>query len=742
MVDGFVGDLEKDREIRLQKAGYRRLRPLDPIHSGLVVDSRISGALGSRGVERFYSHQAEAIGLIREGRNIVLMTPTASGKSLVYNVPVLEAILSDPAAAALYLFPLKGLEQDQVRNLNDLSSAIGAGPIGAVYDGDTPVADRKRIRESMPNVIFTNPDMLHLAFLPFHRKWADLFERLRYVVIDEIHSYRGVFGTQAAHVFRRLRRICEHYGARPQFITASATIANPGELAQELTGLPFSVVDRSGAPAAGRHFYLLDPVESPYTMAARLFVRSMRAGLRTIVFTKARRITELISLWASEYAPELKGKISPYRAGFLPHERREIERRLFSGELLGAVSTSALELGVDIGGLDCCILCGYPGSVSSTWQRAGRVGRQGRESAVFLIAMDDALDRFFMRNPDVFFERGHEAAVVDPWNRTILKRHLLCAAAELPLGDDEVYQGTPVAEAVRELSKEGRLVDTGKGRLKAAEWKTVHREVSLRAIGERYRLETPSGRTIGEVTGDRAMREAFPGAIYLHHGRQYRVEELDLANRKARCAPVTVNYYTQPLSTERTEILATEEERQVASIALSWGRLRITGRVTGFDMKRSSDKKWLAAYDLDLPERSFETEGLWILLDRQTAGLIEGRGFDLAGTLHAVEHAAIATIPLFALCDRGDVGGVSYPLYPAAGVAAIFIYDGHEGGVGLSKRAMEVAEEWLAATRRIIAECPCTTGCPSCVQDSRCGNRNEPLDKEGALLLLGRWLGL
>ncbi len=466
-ITDFLESLEKDRRFKPQIAEHRYIPPVEPRYMKLDLNDKLRDVLKDQGIERFWSHQVEAIDLIRQGENVVVMTPTASGKSLIYNIPVIESITEDPETKALYIFPLKGLEQDQVKNLNELFYAIGIAspsppfhshlgkgghrgvePLGKggrsrcnergqgeitkagrrtiiepaeVYDGDTSPYKRKKIRETLPNVIFTNPDMLHLAINPFHSKWENFFKMLRYVVIDEIHTYRGVFGSHVAHVLRRLRRICDYRGSHPQFIASSATIANPKSLAEELTGLKFKEVVESGAPHSGRHFIFLNPFESPYTEATLLFIHCLKAGLKTIVFTKARKITELIYRWTLDRAPELEEKISPYRAGFLPKERREIEQRLFSGDLLGVVSTSALELGVDIGGLDACILVGYPGSISSTWQRAGRVGRHGRESAIFMIGIQDALDQYFMRHPDAFFERSHEAAVIDPLNKNNIR---------------------------------------------------------------------------------------------------------------------------------------------------------------------------------------------------------------------------------------------------------------------------------------------------------------------------------
>ena len=742
MIPDFISSIEKNRELQLQCAGYRYLQPTREKYGEIALDQRLKRVFDQRGIMQFYSHQAEAVGLVREGHNIVLMTPTASGKSLAYNIPVLESILADRNTQALYIFPLKGLEQDQVRNLNELSDAIGLGPVGEVYDGDTPPKKRQEIRENLPNVIFTNPDMVHLAFLPFHKKWEDLFRNLKYIVIDEIHTYRGVFGSHVSQIMRRLRRVCRHYGSFPQFISASATIANPGRLAEDLTGVPFRVIDESGAPSAGKHFYFMNPIESPYTLATKLFVQCMRAGLRTIVFTKARKITELIHTWAAGYAPELRYKISPYRAGFLPKERREIEARLFTGDLLGVVSTSALELGVDIGGLDCCVLCGYPGSVSSTWQRAGRVGRQGRESLVVLVAIQDALDHYFMRHPEEFFSKSHEAAVLDPCNANILKKHLLCAASELNLkqGDIALDHGNALP-LVEELVSEEKLVPGKKTGTWLSAVRMPQREVSIRAVGERFMLINESGRMIGELSGARVFREAFPGAVYLHRGRQYKVVELDIAKKRAICRAADLAFYTQPVSGDTTSIISRSESREFQMMTFDWGRLKIVQKVMGYDTKRASDGKWIKTTLLELPDHTFETEGLWTVVDRETEREIEGRGFDLGGTLHAVEHTAIAAMPLFALCDRGDIGGLSHTGFPEFNLPAIFIYDGHEGGVGLTRTALDIIPEWLEATLRIIEECPCSDGCPSCVQDSQCGNRNSPLDKHGAKWLLKKWTG-
>jgi DEAD/DEAH box helicase domain-containing protein len=762
-ITNFI-DAIRDERLNLQIAEHKYIHRVEPKYMKLYIPDHIRDVLKKRGVELFYSHQVEAIDLIRQGENVIVMTPTASGKSLIYNIPVLESIIENPEQSALYIFPLKGLEQDQVKNLNELyESIVTARPFlssfksprppfskggqrgiirfAEVYDGDTTAYRRKKIREAVPNVIFTNPDMLHLAINPFHRKWEVFFRNLRFIVIDEIHSYRGVFGSNVAHVIRRLRRICRYWGSDPQFVAASATIANPAQLAGELTGLPFKVVDQNGAPQAGKHFIFINPVDSPYTETTKLFIRCLKEGLRTIVFTKARKITELIYTWTVNHSPELANKISPYRAGFLPKERREIEKRLFSGELLGVISTSALELGVDIGGLDCCILCGYPGSIASTWQRAGRVGRHGQESLIAMIAIQDALDQYFMRHPGAFFEKSHEAAVIDPLNTNILKKHIPCASSEVFLrADDNVYDVKRLMPLMDELVREEILNPGKKGDIWFSRIRMPQREVGIRSIGESFTIISEAGKVIGELNGSRVFREAFPGAIYLHRGRQYQITELDTEKKKVTCRDADASYYTQALSREETEVLLEKDVKDEKGFSIHWGVLRTTQKITGYDKKRIFDRTRISRHSLDMPEYVFQTEGLWISISEEIQSFIESKGFDLAGTLHAVEHTAIACIPLFALCDRGDIGGLSYTLYPAFGRPAIFMYDGYEGGMGLTRRAMEVIRDWLTATLKVIDECPCENGCPSCIQDPQCGSGNQPLDKEGAKYLLRRWL--
>lgn len=710
----------------LKPESARYSEPREPIREDLL------DLLREEGIERLFIHQSEGIDLIRDGHHIVVMTPTASGKSLIYNIPVLEAILNNPFTKALYLFPLKGLEQDQIKTIKGYAERLGITNPAEIYDGDTSAYRRKKIRQELPNIIFSNPDMLHLAINAFHTKWIDFFRNLRFVIIDEIHAYKGVFGSHVAHVLRRLRRICDYYGSSPQFIACSATIANSRELAKELTGLEFKVIDNNGAPRGGRHVVFLNPFGSTYTAATKAFRLCIDAGLKSIAFTKARKITELMYSWLIEGSPEYEHSVSSYRAGFLPSERRLIEQRLFSGELQGVISTSALELGVDIGGLDACILTGYPGSIASTWQRAGRVGRHAQDALIIMVALKDALDQYFMRHPEDFFSRSHEAVVIDSTNRTILKQHLPCASAEVYLrADDSIYDIQKIMPIIGELSEEKTLKPGRNNDIWFSPRRYPQREVSIRGIGAVYDVFC-GDRRIAEISGARVFKEAHPGAIYLHKGRQYRVEELDLELLKIYCKEVDVPYYTQAISYEETEAL--EEVESYGDIC--WGNLRITHTVTGYWRKKLLTQEKIDRHPIDLPTWRFESQGLWIRLDSSLEEGIIKKGLDFAGGLHAFEHAMISVLPLFAMCDKGDIGGRSYTIYPEFMSPSIFIYDGYEGGIGLTRRGLEVIDRWLDATEKVIVECPCQGGCPSCVYDSQCGSGNDPLDKKAALLIL------
>jgi DEAD/DEAH box helicase domain-containing protein len=701
----------------------------------------VTELLAARGISALYSHQATACDLIRAGRHVAVATPTASGKSLVYLLPVLEQFLRDPESRAVFLFPLKALAQDQLRVIEELLAPLppSARPRAAIFDGDTSSHFRRKLRDNPPNILLTNPEMLHLALLPHHENWSAFFAGLTHVVVDEMHTYRGVMGSHMAHVFRRLDRVCGRYGARPSFVFCSATIGNPGELARDLTGLDVTAVTDSGAPSGPRHFVFLNPPGSASTAAVHLLRAALARELRTIVYTQSRKMTELIAMWLSEKAGKdgvNASRVSAYRSGFLPEERREIEARMTSGELLAVVSTSALELGIDIGGLDLCVLAGYPGSVMSTWQRGGRVGRSRRESAVALIAGEDALDQYFMRHPGDFFDRPPESAVINPANPAIAARHLECAAAEMPLRAGEPYLADPGFAAERDrLVGKGLLLADEDGTKWYAARKRPHRDVNLRGAGGRFRIEA-EGQTLGEIDEHRAFRETHQGAIYLHRGRTYEVTDMDLATRKVTAAPCRADYYTKARGHKSTEILEVSGQTVAYGARVYHGRLKVTEWITGYERRRVRGGTLLGIVPLDLPPLTFETDGFWFAIPREVQEEMDRRLFHFMGGIHAMEHALIGILPLLVLTDRNDLGGISTPVHEQVGRAAVFVYDGIPGGMGLTKMAFARAAEALSRTLAVVASCECETGCPSCVHSPKCGSGNRPIDKTAAKYLL------
>jgi DEAD/DEAH box helicase domain-containing protein len=711
----------------------------------------LRAALAAQGVARLYCHQAEALDLIARGRDVVVATPTASGKSLIYNLPVFAEIMKGDGAKALYLFPLKALAQDQLRAVGDLAARLPADlrPRGAICDGDTSSHFRRKIRENPPDILFTNPDMLHLSLLGYHDRWGALWPRLTHVVIDEVHTYRGIFGSHMAWVLRRLIRICRHYGSEPRFILSSATIGNPGELAGALLDREVAVVTEGGAPRGGRHFLFVDPLDSAAFTASQLLEAALRRGLRTIVYTQSRKMTELVSVWTGARLDDQRHRLTAYRAGFLPEERREIEAKLASGELLGVVSTSALELGIDIGELDICILLGYPGTVMATWQRGGRVGRRQRDSLVILVGQEDALDQYFLRHPADFFNRPVEKAVLNPANRQIMKQHLLCAAAELPLlPDSELLTGAEARAALAELRDSGELLQGSEDGRWFTSRKYPHRHVDLRGSGRPFAIRNDLDNTLlGEIDGIRCLKECHPGAVYLHRGRTWVVNRLDLEGREVRALEKKVHYFTRPQASKETEIL--EVRRRLTCVGspggrtftVGLGRLRVTDTVTGFKRILVKGQRVIGVERLDLPPTVFETEGLWIEIPDRIRQGMEREQLHFMGGIHAVEHGLIGIFPLLVLCDRNDVGGIAYPYHPQLEQPAVFIYDGQPGGVGLCREAVDRIGELLQAGLDTITACPCEVGCPSCVHSPKCGSGNRPIDKAAALRVLGELLG-
>ncbi len=735
-------------EVRDVLCHYQYLppEPGDYYARDLGLPAPLVQALTRLGTARLYRHQGEALEAIRAGKHVLVSTPTASGKTLIYNLPVMATLLTEPQAHALYLFPLKALAQDQLKALRELDSALPSPFVSAaIYDGDTPPAQRQALKAWPPQVLISNPDMLHMGLIPYHDAWSGFWARLRYVVIDEVHTYRGIFGSHMAQVLRRLRRLAAHWGAAPQFLMSSATIAEAPEFIRKLTGLEVDLITESGAPQSGRHFLFLNPLTGAAAMASQIFVQCIRSNLATICFTQSRKVTELIHLWSQRAAPELRCYISSYRAGFLPEERREIEAHMAKGIMRGVISTSALEMGIDIGGLDVCILVGYPGTMVTALQRMGRVGRQGRDSLVVLVAMPDALDQYYMKYPGEFFGRRLEAAVVDPDNPVVVEAHLPCAAQELPLRPDReaFFDLTAHAGVVSHLARQGKLLQSADGQAWFARSRFPQKEVNIRGVGESYAIfQVGKKRPLGHIDGPRALRECHPGAVYLHKADTFGVERLDLERKNVWVSPMEPRYFTRILTDKETEILEVRQSRWVGQFQAHLGRLKVTERLYAYEKRRLPGQELLGQVPLDLPPQIFETVGMWLTIPDAVKSTTYGAGLHFMGGIHALEHTLISMFPLFALADRYDIGGISTPSHPQVGQAAIFIYDGYPGGVGLAERAYDILEDLLTRSQELIAACPCEEGCPSCIHSPKCGSGNKPLDKDAARLVAEMLLGL
>ena len=721
-------------------------RPARPVLIPSELGPAARSALANVGIDQLYSHQSEALYDAFEAPTIVT-TGTASGKSLCFQLPTLEVLSSDRTARALYLYPTKALAQDQARALHSFGLHKQIRP--AIYDGDTPRAERSAIRKRS-NLILTNPDMLHVGILPHHPAWGELFANLAFVVVDEAHVYRGVFGSHVANVLRRLRRVAAIHGTEPRFLLTSATIANPVELAERLTGLNgFKLVDHDGAPRPSRRVAMWNPPlidedlgirGSVLAEAAELFSELVSMGARTICFMKSRKGIELILRHSLDRLdPELGERIAPYRGGYTPQQRHDIQRRLSAGELLGVVATDALELGIDIGELDAAICVTFPGTVASLRQMWGRAGRRGRGLAMY-IAGEDALDQFFCRHPDEFLGRAVEAAILDPHSPEIFAEHLLCAAHEAPLNDEDAnILGPEWRSYANELTEAGFLRERATGFVpRRADDYPAARTALRSASPDSFALvDGSSGELFGTVELARAYGTIHEGAVYLHMGRSYHVLELDLAGRRALLEPFDGDYFTQAKREIMIYITRMHSQRALCGVTLSFGEVVYAETVLGYQRKGLQDHQVIDFQTLDLPTVEFSTRALWYELDE----LIAGEPFPpelLLGALHALEHGQIAVLPLIAMCDRWDIGGLSTNAHPQTGGPAIFIYDGHPGGVGITRRGYDEFERLVGDANRLIGECPCKSGCPSCVQSPKCGNLNEPLSKRGALELLRR----
>ncbi len=709
--------------------------------------------LALQGITGPYAHQRAGLDALRRGEAVVMATGTASGKSLVYQTAFAETAITTPKATALFLFPTKALARDQLRAV--LSMRIPQIK-AAVYDGDTPSSERPLIRRNA-NLILTNPDMLHLSILADHTRWADFLLRLSLVVIDEAHVLRGVFGSQVAMILRRLRRLIERDGGSPRWFLASGTIGNPGELARRLTGLEdLTEITEDASPHGRKLFALWNPPitdedtgarRSALTEASTLMAGLVDEGVRTIGFARSRRAAELLAEFTRRGVGEASARprIKAYRAGYLAEERRALEQALASGELLAVASTSALELGIDIGSLDAAVLTGYPGTRASMWQQAGRAGRRTGASLAVLVAQDDPLDQYLVAHPEQLFAQPSEAAVIDPTNPYVLGPHLRCAARERPLHPDEVQRffGPQAEAAVESLVREGVLVRRPTGMIHDAGGGDPHRDVDVRAGGGHvYRIVLPeTGEMLGTADEHRAYATLHPGAVYLHQGEQYLVQSLDLVARVALVERADPDFYTQARDVTDIRISRADTNRRLGDAEMFFGEVEVTNQVVGFVRRLVATGEIVGEQPLPLPPVTLATKAVWWslpgrLLDRAGIGARE-----LAGAIHAAEHAAIGLLPLVATCDRWDIGGVSTPLHEDTGLTTIFVYDGYPGGAGIAERGFADAERWLQATFDRVRECSCRDGCPSCVVSPKCGNGNEPLDKRAAASLLAAILG-
>jgi DEAD/DEAH box helicase domain-containing protein len=746
----FLDELTADPGVAPSLVHVRTLPAHDPAPEAVPgLPPVLTERLALLGIHGLFAHQRAGLEVLDRGGNVVIATGTASGKTLVYNLAFARAVLDDAKATALYLFPTKALARDQLRQVRELKLPQLKA---AVYDGDTPVSERPLIRKNA-NLVMTNPDMLHASILPSHARWADFFLRLSLVVVDEAHVARGVFGSHVAMVLRRLRRLVARYGGEPRFCLASATIGNPAELASRLTGLEFEAVTEDASPRGERLFALWNPPlideelglrRSAISEASFLLERLVDRGIRTIAFARTRRGAEVLAdITRKALPPIAKGRVKAYRAGYLPEERRALERALAGGDLLAVAATNALELGIDVGALDAALLAGYPGTRASMWQQAGRAGRRGEGALAVLIAQDDPLDQYLVHHPEDLFDRAPEAAVIDPTNPYVAKPHLLAAAREQPLEQDEVAMLGDAAEGfAAELLADGLLVER-RGLLHHRGRESPHAAIDIRsASGALFAIvDEDTGQLIGTVDEARAYFQVHPGAIYLHQGEQYEVRALDLEGHAALVRPSQADWYTRVRDTIDIEVLGSLEDVRLGTVHASFGEVRVTTQVIGFQRISTVTQDAIDLVALDLPEQTLITKSLWWAIPDSVLEDANVTAAQVPGAAHAAEHAAIGLLPLVATCDRWDVGGVSTPLHPDIGSCAIFIYDGYPGGAGIAERGYRSGPRLLEATLTALRECPCRDGCPSCVQSPKCGNGNEPLDKAGAIRLLAAMLG-
>lgn len=743
-MEEWLHELKLNREI-MENVTYWHTEPARPARTAPYpegLDGRLAAALEGKGIASLYTHQAAAFAAVRDGQHVVTVTPTASGKTLCYNLPVLQRLLTDQSARALYLFPTKALAQDQVAELQALADVMEVDIKTHTYDGDTPPTVRQVIRNA-GHIVVTNPDMLHSAILPHHTKWVKLFENLKYIVIDELHAYRGVFGSHVANVIRRLKRICRFYGSNPQFLCASATIANPREHAERLVEEPFALVADNGAPAGEKHLVLYNPPvvnkqlgirRSSVLESQKLAALLLRSGIQTIVFARSRVRVELLLTYLQELTKREFGpkSIRGYRGGYLPKLRREIEKGLRSGEIRGVVSTNALELGIDIGQLQACVLNGYPGSIASTWQQSGRAGRRHGSSVTFLVASSNPLDQYLIQHPDYFLGRPPEEARIHPDNLLILLDHIKCAAYELPFESGDAFGGEKLIDLLEFLAEE-KVLHENAGRWYWMEQAFPAHGISLRSAAQENFVIidcTEGHRVLGEVDRFGAPTLIHEEAIYLHEGVQYQVEKLDYPEKKAYVRQVNVDYFTDASLAVELKVLHVDKERTSPGgvIQREYGELMVTAKPTIFKKMRLKTHENIGSGPIHLPEEELHSSGYWFAFSEEAA--VGRSASDMQSALLGLANVLVHLAPLHLMCDPLDICVVPQVKAVHTKRPTIFFYDRYPGGIGLSQRLYEKHDELLLEAGRLIADCGCLSGCPACV---------GPIEEVG---LLGKELAL
>jgi DEAD/DEAH box helicase domain-containing protein len=715
-----------------------------PVYKSLKIypPDNIKNYLTAKNI-RLYTHQCRAIENIREGKNVIITTPTASGKTFAFNIPVFEQLYMNKNSTALYLYPTKALSNDQLKVMKEMERYTQIKLNPEIYDGDTPSSKRPKIRESS-RIIITNPYELH-QILPWHYKWYKFFKKLKFVVIDEAHRYRGVFGSNVALLIRRLRRICFLYGSSPKFIISSATLANPLEFGEKLTGLSFELIDEDGSPRGGKYFVLYNPYFdgtgelSTHQEAKNLLLLFIREGLQTLCFTTSRKMAELIALWTKAELQKsesyLSEKVTAYRAGYLPEERRNIENRLKKGYLKGIVSTNALELGIDIGSLDSVIISGYPGTLISTWQQAGRAGRGTDESIVVLVAFQNPLDQYLMNHPYVIFDKPHEHAIVDLSNPYILSGHILCAASELPIKieNDMNYFGNNLEDFIEPLEEQKLLQKTSNGWVYSGRARATEL-VKLDNISSEIFRVVCENRLLEIMDRPQAFREAHKGAILLHQGETYVVEDMDLKNHIIQVKKKDIDYHTEAMKVVDIEIIEEIDNKRINNFNISFGKVNVSEQYIGYKVMKYD--KIVGMHPIDLPTLNFRTAALWFIIPDDIRGNVKNDNLDFAGGIHGIEHSMIGIMPFHVMCDRWDIGGVSTPNHLDTKKPTVFIYDGFEGGIGLAEKAFGLIPEIIKMSYELVRDCKCESGCPGCIYSPKCGNENKPLDKKATILIL------